>query len=205
MKISNENRALIKKAIVEAELKTSGEIVPVILSKSDFYPAAHFRLALFFAFFLAVLTYNFYDFDDSVVLIWVQIPGMILGYLLAYIPFLKRLATTDAEMKEEVFQRALEVFHQSNVSKTKDRTGIMIYVSLLERRVEVMADNGIASVVKENYWDEIVSDLISQIKTGKIIDGMAAAVTHCGAELIANFPIATDDKNEITDELITDL
>ncbi len=205
MKISNEDRAFIKEAIVEAELKTSGEIVPVILSKSDFYPAAHFRLALFFAFLFALLTYNFYDFEDSITLVWVQIPGMILGYLLGYIPFLKRLATTQNEMQEEVFQRALEVFHSSNVSKTKDRTGIMIYVSLLERRVEVMADNGIASVVAENYWDRIVSDLIAHIKAGEIVKGLCVAITECGTELIEKFPIASDDKNEITDELITDL
>lgn len=205
MKISSSDKEFIKNTIRETELKTSGEIVPVVLSKSDFYPAAHFRISLFFAFLSSLVAYSLYDFDDPIVLIWIQIPGMILGYLLGYIPFLKRLASTESEMNEEVYQRAVEVFHTTNVSKTKDRTGIMIFVSLLERRVEVMADIGIDSVVSDDYWDKLVSELVVKIKSGKVIEGIAGAIEICGEDLIENFPIKADDQNEITDELITDL
>lgn len=205
MNITNKDKELIKSIIREAELKTSGEIVPVILSKSDFYPAAHFRLALFFALLFSVLTYNFYDFDDSIVIIWSQIPGMIIGYLLAYIPFFKRFASTSSEMQEEVYQRAVEVFHQSNVSKTKDRTGIMIFISLLERRVEVMADSGISTKLPEDYWQDIVTKLIANIRQGRTISGLSESISECGQKLIEFFPIQSDDENEICDELITDL
>ncbi len=205
MKITSKDKELIKNVIREAELKTSGEIVPVLLSKSDFYPAAHFRLALFFGLLFAVLTYNFFDFDDPIVIVWAQIPGMIFGYLLAYIPLCKRFASTTSEMEEEVYQRALEVFHQSHVSQTKDRTGIMIYISLLEKRVEIMADNGISSKLPEDYWQEVVSDLILNIRLGQTVKGMAKSISECGNKLIEFFPIQSDDQNEICDELITDL
>lgn len=205
MKISTSDRNFIKEAIAAAESKTSGEIVPVIFKRSDFYPAAHARLALIVGVLSSFLCYYTYDFDDPIMLIWIQIPGMVLGYLLAYLCPVKRLMTTKAERREEVFQKALETFHQNKVSITKDRTGIMIYISLLEKRVEVLADCGINQQVSENYWQDLVSSLILDIKRGNLVKGLAQAIETCGRSLASSFPIQEDDENEISNELITDL
>ena len=113
MQITDKDKEIIKNAIKEVELTTSGEIVPVILKQSDFYPAAHFRLALIMGILFSIVCYYSYDFDDPIALIWIQIPGMLLGYLLAYIPFVKRIFTTSREMQEEVYQRSLEVFYET--------------------------------------------------------------------------------------------
>jgi len=191
--------------IKEVETKTSGEIVPVILSQSDFYPAAHFRLALIMGIVFSIICYYNYDFDDPIVLIWGQFPGMLLGYALAYIPFVKRLLTTATEMQEEVYQRALEVFYENKVSMTRDRTGIMIFISLLERKVEVLADCGINEKVDKNYWNELVQDLAMDISKGNRVEGLIKAIEKCGKSLADFFPIKEDDTNEISDQLITDL
>lgn len=204
MKLTIEDKALIKKAIVSAETKTSGEIVPVILSKSDFYPAAHFRLALIMGILFSFICYYTVDFEDPIMLLWIQIPGMITGYLLAHIAFVKRLFTTKSEMNEEVYQRALEIFHNHSVSMTKDRTGIMIYISLLERKVEVLADSGISQKVDKDYWDKLVATLLIQIAEKKLVKGLASAISECGKSLEESFPIQSDDTNEISDDLITD-
>lgn len=204
MKLSNEDKELIRKAIKSAETKTSGEIVPVVLSKSDFYPAAHFRLAMIVGILFSFICYYTYDFDDPIMLLWIQIPGMISGYLLAHIAFLKRLLTTKAEMNEEVHQRALEIFHEHSVSMTKDRTGIMIYISLLERKVEVLADCGINSKVEKDYWDKLVAKLLIQIREGHLVQGLVSAIEQCSQSLEKSFPIQADDTNEILDDLITD-
>jgi putative membrane protein len=203
MNITNKDKEFIKDAIAKAESKTSGEIVPVILDKSDFYPAAHFRLALIIGILFSFTCYYSYDFDDPIMLLWIQIPGMITGYLLAYLSPLKRLLTSKSEMNEEVFQRSLEVFYNNKVSITKDRTGIMIFISLLERKVEVLADCGINEKVEKDYWNKLVSELISQIRNGKIIEGLGSAITECGRSLETSFPIQENDTNEIPNELIT--
>ncbi len=203
MKISDKDKKFLKEAIAKAESKTSGEIVPVILEKSDFYPAAHFRLALVIGILFSFICYYTYDFDDPIMLLWIQIPGMITGYLLAYLTPLKRFFTSKAEMQEEVFQRALEVFYKNEVSMTKDRTGIMIFISLLERKVEVLADCGINEQVEKDYWNTLVASLISKIKDGQIIEGLGEAITECGRSLESSFPIKSDDTNEISDDLIT--
>jgi len=204
MKINEREKELIKEAIKKAESNTSGEIVPVILDQSDFYPAAHFRLSLLFGIIFALICYYTYDFDDPIILIWIQVPGMILGYLLAFIPFLKRQLISNAEMQEEVYQRALQVFYENKVSMTKDRTGIMIFISLLERRVEVLADCGINEKVEKDYWNNLVNWLIKKIKEGNKIEGLVSAIDTCGKSLMEFFPIKEDDTNEVSDELITE-
>jgi len=204
MKITDHDKEVIASVIKHAESKTSGEIVPVILDQSDFYPAAHFRLALVFGIISALICYYTYYFEDPIILIWVQLPGMILGYLLAYIPFLKRLFTTQREMSEEVHQRALEIFYNNKVSITKDRTGIMIFISLLERKVEVLADCGINEKVEPEYWNNLVSALLKKTKEGKIVEGLNCSITECAKSLEIFFPIQDDDENEISNELITE-
>ncbi len=204
MKISETDKEIISEAIKTAESKTSGEIVPVILGSSDFYPAAHFRLALIMGILASLICYYTYDFNDPIMLLFIQLPGMVVGYLLAYLNFFKRLFTSQSEMDEEVFQRALEVFYKNKVSMTKDRTGIMIFISLLERKVEILADCGINEKVEKEYWNNMLNNLLSKIKTNDITSGLAEAIAECGRSLEKSFPIKGDDTNEISDDLVTD-
>ncbi len=204
MKITDNDKKLIEDTIKAAESKTSGEIVPVIIKQSDFYPAAHFRLALIFGVLFSIICYYTYDFLDPIILIWIQIPGMILGYLLGYIPFVKRLFITKSKLEEEVHQRAIEIYYDNKVSVTKDRTGIMIFVSLLERKVKVLADCGINEKVEKDFWDTLVQDLVSQIAKNNLTAGLMAAIETCGNKLKKSFPIQKSDINEVSDKLITD-
>lgn len=204
MKLTQKDKNLISNAIKKAESYTSGEILPVILNESDFYPAAHFRLAMVVGMFVSLITYYTYDFDDPIILLFAQVPGMLLGYVMAFIPFIKRCFVTNAEMNEEVHQRAIEVYFENKVSMTKDRTGIMIFVSLLERKVEVLSDCGINSKVHKSYWDDLVCGLALSIASGKKVEGMITAIDNCGKRLKEAFPVKSDDTNEVADDLITD-
>jgi putative membrane protein len=201
MNISENEKALISEAIKKVELRTSGEVVPMIVKESDLYPAAHFRLSLVIGLLFSFLCYYGYDFQDPLVLIAVQIPGMLLGYFLAYIPFFKRAFSSKAEMAEEVHQRAIEAFYKSEVSMTKNRTGILIFVSMLEHKIEVLADCGISDEVSTDYWNELVSHLGQKIAQGKLAEGMVQAIENCGEILSTHFPRKENDINEIADKL----
>ena len=204
MNITASDRERIAQAVQKAELGTSGEIVPVILKRSDFYPAAHFRLSMTLGILVSIVSYYAFDFLDPIYYIYIQLPGILVGYALAYIPFFKRIFTTKSECQEEVRQRAIEIFHTNHVSQTKDRTGIMIYISLLEKRVEVLGDCGINEKVSSEYWNELVENLLEQIKDGHLVNGLLTAIEKCGSDLKAHFPIKADDTNEISNDLITD-
>ncbi len=205
MKISKAQKERIEQAIKEAESKTSGEIVPVILGKSDSYPAAHFRAAIFFSLTTALLYYySWFDLDDPMILLWCQIPGLLLGYMLAYISRVKRFFSTSGEIKEEVHQRAIEAFFKNNLHTTQFRTGILIMISLLEKRVEILADSGINEKVKKKQWKGTVEVLSARIRKGEIVDGMVQAISECGILLAEHFPIQEGDVNELSDSLVTD-
>jgi putative membrane protein len=86
--------------------------------------------------------------------------------------------------------------------RTHGRTGILIYLSMRERRAQIIADEAIASKVAPETWGEAMAALLAHIKEGRHADGMIAAVEKVGAVLAEHFPRAEDDQNELPDRLI---
>ena len=205
MKIKKEQKEKIASAVKASEANTSGEIVPVFLKKSDFYPAAHFRCAIVASFLLSLLLYySWIRIEDPIYFIWIQIPGLLLGHLLAYHSKVKRFFTTKKEMREEVRQRAVEAFFTHQLHTTRDRTGILIMVSWLERRIEVLADSGINEKVEQKVWDEIVEHFGKKLGANELVEGFCEAITSCGRILAVHFPIKDDDTNELSNGLVTE-
>ena len=204
MQLNKTDKEKIKEAIAKAEKSTSGEIVPIVLKQSDLYPAAHFRSAIFFSFIPPViLYYSFIDIPDPMYFIWSQLPGLLFGYFLAYLPRVKRLFSTQKELSLEVHQRAVQAFFNNNLHTTRDRTGILIMASLMEHRVEILADSGINEKVPPRTWRKILNPMIKKIKQGNLTEGFCDAIESCGKVLTEHFPIKEDDTNELSNEVIT--
>ena len=116
--------------------------------------------------------------------------GGALGYLLpiAFDP-IKR-ALVDSDLREErVRRRSREVFLQEEVFNTRERTGILLYVSMFERRLEVLADSGIRLMVPGEAWDEIVDLMTEAFDRGDPSAGLLAAVDRCGQILGRERPL----------------
>jgi len=205
MILTNEEKTKVEMAVRAVENTTSGEVVPVFLLQSDSYPAAHGRSAILLALITPIIFYySNITFSHPLWPIFVQAPAMVLGYLLAYIPRIKRLFTLKEEIDEEVHQRALQVFYENKLTNTKDRTGILIMVSLLEHRVEILADVGINQKVEKETWQKLLVPFLSQIKKGKIADGMVDMITTCGEILSQYFPKSDDDENKLSNKIIVE-
>jgi putative membrane protein len=100
----------------------------------------------------------------------------------------------------ERVQRAAEhAFHQLGMVETRERTGILIYVSLLERRVVVLADRGIHARVAEGTWDGVVARVVEGIRRGQADEGLVEAIRLCGEILQRHVPAGPDDRNELPD------
>lgn len=205
MDLLREDKIKIEEAIKAIESTTSGEIVPAIFKQSDFYPAAHFRVAMILGFLIPTTFLTFGPEDITpVMLLWLQLPGIILGYYLAYLPTVKRWFTTKKEITEEVHQRALQAFFENNLHTTKERTGILIMVSSLERRVEILADEGINKKVEPETWNKILIPLIDRLKEDHLADGLVETIVECGKVLARHFPIRENDRNELSNKVVTD-
>ncbi|MDC0576115.1 TPM domain-containing protein [Nitrosomonadaceae bacterium] len=192
----------ISKAVLEAERHTTGEIVPMVIKQSDDYPGARWRLAIVISLLFGFLVYSCIDYSDSVWILWAQIPGLYIGYWLGTFDTILKPFLSDSKIDEEVHQRALQAFFSHNIHATKERTGILIMVSLLEHRVEILADTGINAKVSKDTWQKILTDMVSKIKSNELADGICIAVKECGEILAKDFPGTHENPNEIKNKII---
>jgi putative membrane protein len=116
---------------------------------------------------------------------------------------IKRFVAAKDRITEAVHTLALASFSQHGLHYTRDHTGILILVSLLEHRVEVLADRGINAKVEAGTWQEVVNDLTAGLKSGQACDGFCKAITRCGEILATHFPRQSDDKDELPNRLVT--
>ncbi|MDB5494633.1 MAG: hypothetical protein JWP86_1970 [Phenylobacterium sp.] len=115
-----------------------------------------------------------------------------------------RLALTPRLSKRhEVQRRAREIFLTKNLEGTRDRTGVLIFVSLAERMAELVADEGIAQHVEPHVWDRAMAALADGLKRGEPAAGFAAAIGRCGDVLAERFPAdPQDNPNQLPDAVV---
>jgi putative membrane protein len=199
----------IAAAVKAAEKRSSGEIVPYVVSHSDHYEAAAWKGAIAGAFLLTLAAAVWRQFGTlwgGATPMWIVVPpivGAALGYLaVAVLAPLKRAFATRAVLEHHVRQRAAAAFVEREVFKTKARTGILIFLSLFERRVVVLADSGINAKVGQHEWDGIVAEIARGIRAGHPGQALADAIARCG-ELLARHGMApaADDTDELPDTL----
>ena len=204
-----EDLERIKKAVREAESKISGEIVPVFVEKSGAYTIATYRAGLIAAAaaFLFIVIFDRYVpslavYDPLLIFVSVMLVGSIGASLAHFINPVKKLMLSQAHMDQATRQRAETAFLEGEVFNTRQRTGILIFISFFEHEVIVMADKGINKEVDQKEWDALVRSIIEQVKKGKLADGIIAAVGRCGDILLEKkFVITQDDVNELGDDL----
>lgn len=203
-RLTIEDKKIIEKKIADIELKTQGEIVPCVLTQADNYPFVSPMVALTFG---TVFLYSalFVWYFEAAIIFLGFIFSSILGFYLGKVGIIKKLYLHPRVMDEEVHQHFVELFFENKLHYTQDRTGILIGVSLLERRMEILAGKGISEKVDTAIWDEIIRATIIDLKKEKLVDAILIALDKCGDILIQNFPAKKDNPNEISNTLITDL
>jgi putative membrane protein len=114
-----------------------------------------------------------------------------------------RLFLTPAATKHRrVRRRAIAIFKAAAEQRTTGRTGLLIYLSMAERRAEIVADEAILKVTDDHTWGEAMTALIENVREGRAADGIVAAIERVSAVLSEHFPRSTADVNEIPDKLI---
>lgn len=214
---SEADRAAISNAVAEAEKKTTGEIVPVLATASDRYDRAEDLFGLALAVVAVTAAWVFLQDVRPAAGDWRSGPEPSLGLaeILAIfagawvvgvvvadkVPFLRRLFAGRWMMKPRVEAAAAEAFERFHARRTKAATGIVIYVSLFERRVAIRADRAISEKVTPVQWSEICAGLTRAMREGRARDGFVEAIGKCGELLARHFPVQPGDANELTNEL----
>lgn len=204
----------IQEAVGRAEEQTAGEIVPVVVPRSDDYEDVVWRgagAAILLTLLAVLLTLRFYDgwglgwlFAPWGVALSVLTAGTVGALLARYVYPLQRLLAGSERLDETVHRRALQAFVEEEVFDTRDRTGILLFVSLREHRIEVLGDAGINQHVEPDDWAEVVARIRRGIKNDNLTEGLVEAIEMCGRLLERKgVDIRPDDENELTDTVRT--
>ncbi len=199
----------IRSAVEEAERRTSGEIVPYAVPASDAYLNALWKGAALGAVtgpLAALAVYYAAGLWGTHLNLWISLPaaaGAAAGFLLAaYVTPVKRWLAGDEMLDLRTGQRASMAFLEQEVFRTRDRTGILLFLSLFEHRVVVLGDAGINKQVEQSQWEGIVAGAVAGIRAGRPGAALAEAIRQCG-ELLERHGVALqpEDFNELPDEL----
>lgn len=202
--ISQTEKEAIAQLIEEAEINTDSELVPMIVNKSHNYPAAHFRCAIVVSFiFSLILYFSPLSIINPIYFLLIQIPGLLVGYLLASISFIARIFITKEEIDTEVNQRAIEAFYDHNLHYTDRHNGVLIFISLFERKIKIITDVAVKQKIEVTQWDLIISQFSAHAKSENYVEALKSVITTSSKLLEAHFP-KTDKtkKNELQNEII---
>ncbi|MFH1029396.1 MAG: TPM domain-containing protein [Pseudomonadota bacterium] len=200
--LSTDQQATIKAAVMKAESRTSGEIVPMLVAQSDDYREAAAQTAVIMAAALA-LAVSLALHDTSV---WCFLPTAFVLYfplltVVHRLPLLK-LALTPARLVSEIVRlRAIRAFHERGLHRTREENGILIFISLLERKVWILGDRGINAVIPAERWIALASGLTAGIRDGRMAEALVTTITEVGDILRQHFPHRAEDTNELPDLL----
>jgi putative membrane protein len=199
----------VENAVKAAEKRTAGEIVVMIISSSYQYPLASVIGATAFALPLALLST---PLTGSWLWFGSQNMWLFLGFLTVFFiifhevvkrtAWLKRLFISQREIDGEVEEAAVTQFFDQGLYRTRDETGVLVLISVFERRVWMLADRGITAKVQQNQLDDIVTMITAGIKQQRAADAICAAVEKIGDVLETHFPIKPDDTNELKNLVI---
>ncbi len=195
----------IAATIGEVEKKTSGEVVAMVVAASDTYPEAKLLAGLTIGGLAALLVTDFFLADSLGYFVPLLACGATLvGSLANIFPPLLRLFIPGRRLETRVAERALRAFYEKKLHTTRDNTGVLFFISLLERKVWVLADMGIYQKISQDTLMAHANGIATGIKQGQACSALCREIEAVGIILTQHFPIKPDDTNEISNELITD-
>lgn len=221
MRLTEADHAQVTAAVTAAELHTDGEIVTIVAAQSDAYHDVGLHWAVLGMLLMLALLAAFPAIAEAlhglvadpwttapspadlytIALILLTITFLIIRLALTWMPLRLALTPRGTEVRR-VRRRAIALFRAGTEKRTRGATGVLLYLSLAERRAEIIADAAIHDRVDNAVWGEAMAALITETRAGRPGEGMAAAVTRIGAILAEHFPRSADDTNELPDRLI---
>lgn len=199
----DEDRRQVREAIVEAERRTVGEILPVVVERSDPHPGADWLAALSCLLAGSALLAQWLPWGHPLPLLLLQIALGAVGFGLARaLPDFKRLFIFESRATAVAEEQAFQEFYANGLHRTAGATGVLLFVSLLERRAIILAGEGIDAQVDAGFWADADDAILDGVRSGSLRDGLIAGIRRAGERLAECFPLRDGDRNEIPDRII---
>jgi putative membrane protein len=201
---SSEERAAIEAAVREAESRTIGEIAVMIVDASDEYLHADTIGGVLFS--GATSFFGTVAFFHSALVPFIVLTALLFFPCRLFVrsfPFIKSEFISPSKKRDAVRRRALLAFYEKGLYRTQAQTGVLFFLSLMERTVWVLADKGIYVKIRQEQLDRFAATVSQGVREGRASQALRQAISEAGTLLAEHFPTTPDDKNELSDSIIT--
>lgn len=207
----------ITKAVRQAEQRTVAEIVPVVATCSGRYDRAEDMMGLWLGIIAMILCWTcipipitetgnwsgLTHFEYLGLLIVSLVLGFVLGaWLATRVPSLRLLFTPKTQMRDEVALRAQAAFFDRRVHHTKDQAGILIFVSLYERRAVILADQAVLEKVGQSNIDELCELLRADLANRSVTESLCRCIERISDQLAVALPGSPQNQDELANALV---
>jgi putative membrane protein len=200
MSVSVQDRERIASAIRAAEARTSGEIVCVLARSSSDATGLPILVAALVALALPWLLVATTAMPVYRILS-LQLVGFLILAAVLCVPSIRVMLLPRAIRRAVAHRVAMEQFAMRGIASKKDRSGILIFVSLAERYARIIADERIVARVPQTEWQRAIDTLVAHMRDGRIADGFVSAIELCGDHLAAHFPPTEATRNELPNRI----
>lgn len=191
----------IRLAVAAAETTTDGEIATMLVWQSDSYRELKFLAAALASLITLPITLLIDRFDIITSLSIFAVSAFIFHRLTDFFPEPSRRFIPAPRMDLAVRARAIEAFYEKGLYKTRNATGILIFISIFEHKVWILGDSGINEKIPQERWQELVSSVAAGVRDGCACSAICQVISLCGIELSSHFPKLANETNELSDEL----
>jgi putative membrane protein len=199
MQFDKDDYEAVAAAIGAAEKKTSGQIVCVLAHSSSGYVHVPILWAVALALFTPWPFIDFTPMSVQRIFLLQLVVFIVAGLIFSWMP-LRLLLVPRAVQRARAHRAAIEQFVVRGISRTKNRTGVLIFVSLAEHYARIIADDGIAAKVPNTEWQAAIDALTAHMRADQIAAGFTAAIERCG-EVLAQHAPPDGSPNELPDRL----
>ena len=187
MELTKEDYDAVAAAIREAEKRTCGQIVCVLAHASSAYAHVPILWSSLFALFTPWPLIHFTQWSVQLIFLAQLVVFLVAALAFSWAP-LRILLVPRALQRARAHRAALEQFVLRGISRTRNRCGVLIFVSLAEHYARIVADEGVAQKVHASEWQAAVDALTMHIHESHITAGFIAAIERCGAVLAQHAP-----------------
>ena len=192
----------VASVVGEVEQTTLGELVPMVVARSGRYRSASWRIAVSFSWAITAVAGCVFPEWTSDKILFMQLPLIWLGWQVAkFSPLLRRIVTR-VESGYETHRHAVEAFYHHHLHRTTEQTGVLLFISRFERRVVILADEGIHAKVKDGTWEQVVQGMLPLVREDRLADALEYGAKACGKVLSEHFPSSGKKANQLSNRPI---
>lgn len=200
--LSDVDRERVEAAIADVERRTSLEIVVAVVARSADYWQWRVLLSICCGLTAALVLLEWAPTVPVLAAVFAQLPAGLLAYWGSGSSAVHRLLIPQRVSAEAVQAHAFRLFAERGLHNTRDRTGLLILVSALERSVTLLGDTAVHERVGGSGWQAHLNHLIARLREGRPADGIVDIIARVEAALGSDFPVRADDRNELPNAVI---